>query len=101
MIHTFTKSNFDKEVLTSSEPVLVDFWASWCGPCRMLSPIVEAIAKDNPALKVGKVNVDEQPELAEKYRVFSIPTLIYFKNGQPAGTSVGVRSQRDIESMLK
>ncbi|MEG0778768.1 MAG: thioredoxin [Oscillospiraceae bacterium] len=95
------KENFEKEVLLSSQPVLVDFWASWCGPCRMLSPIVEQIADEHPEVKVGKINVDEQPELAEKFQVMGIPTLLLFKDGKKAATSVGARPKAEIEAMLK
>ena len=80
---TVTSENFESEVLNSEKPVLVDFWASWCGPCRMLSPIVDEIAEEVQTIKVGKVNVDEQQDLAGKFGVMSIPTLILFKNGQP------------------
>ena len=98
---TLTNDNFKNEVLNSSQPVLVDFWASWCGPCRMVSPIVDEIAEEsNGKFKVGKINVDEQPNLAAQFNVMSIPTLIVFKNGAPAQTSVGVRSKQDIRSML-
>ena len=79
---TVTSENFESEVLNSEKPVLVDFWASWCGPCRMLSPIVDEIAEEVQTIKIGKVNVDEQQDLAGKFGVMSIPTLILFKNGQ-------------------
>ena len=95
-----TKENFEKEVLQSEKPVLVDFWASWCGPCRMLSPIVEELAKENPHLKVAKVNVDEEAELAAAFRVMSIPTLAVFKNGELTARSAGVKPKRKILEML-
>ena len=100
-IVTITKENFEQEVLKSEKKVLIDFWASWCGPCRMLTPIVEEIAKDAPPdVVVGKVNVDEQPELAVKFGVMSIPTLLVFQNGQLIDTSVGVKSKQAILKML-
>jgi thioredoxin 1 len=93
--------NFINEVLNSDKPVLIDFWASWCGPCRMLSPIVEEIAEEySGKIKVGKINIDEQPQLAARYNVASIPTLILFKDGKPVNMSVGVKPKRVIESML-
>ncbi|MDY4592634.1 MAG: thioredoxin [Eubacteriales bacterium] len=100
-VTTITKDNFDKEVLQAGVPVLVDFWASWCGPCRMLSPIVDEIAEQYTGLKVGKVNVDEQEELAIKFGIMSIPTLIVFKDGNVVAQSVGVKSKEAILEMLK
>ncbi len=91
-----SEDNFESEVLKSELPVLVDFWAPWCGPCRMMGPIVDEIADENLELKVCKINVDEAPELAIKYDVESIPTLIYFKNGQVRATMIGLRTKQDI-----
>ena len=97
-----TDMNFDSEVLKSEQPVLVDFWASWCGPCRMLAPVIEEIAKEYEGkIKVGKVNVDEQPALAGKYGISSIPTVILFKGGQIASTAIGYRPKEDFVAMLK
>lgn len=95
-----TESNFEEEVLKSDKPVLVDFWAGWCGPCRMLAPVVSQIAEEG-AVKVGKVDVDDQPELAAKYGIASIPTLIVFDKGQVKATTVGVQSKAMIEEMFK
>ena len=96
-----TNETFEKEVMQAEGKVLVDFWASWCGPCRMLSPIVDEVAQEAPAgVKVCKVNVDEQPELAQRYNVMSIPTLIVLKNGQQVTSSVGVQPKNAILSML-
>lgn len=98
----FTGSNFQTEVLESDVPVLVDFWAPWCGPCRMVGPVVEEIAQDFAGkAKVGKINVDEEQDLAIRYGVMSIPTLIVFKNGKPAETAVGLRPKQAIADMLK
>jgi len=98
---TLTKENFDTEALQSDIPVLVDFWADWCGPCRMFSPIVDEFAEENAgAVKVGKVNVDEQPDLASRYGVMSIPTAILFKDGEAASTLVGVQSKSALEELI-
>ena len=100
MVTVITKDNFKAEVLQSDKPVLVDFWAAWCGPCKMLSPVVDQIAEENPDIKVGKINVDDEPELAGQFGVMSIPTLLVFKDGQIAGQSVGVRPKDFILGML-
>ena len=97
---TITKENFAQEVLQSEKPVLLDFWASWCGPCRMLSPIVDEVAEERGDVKVGKVNVDEQPELAGQFRIMSIPTLMVFRGGQAAAVKVGVTPKEELLKLL-
>ncbi len=97
---TITKENFGQEVMNSEKPVLLDFWAGWCGPCRMVSPVVDQIAEERSDIKVGKVNVDEQSELAGMYRVSSIPTLMVVRDGKVVNQMVGARPKAMIESML-
>lgn len=95
------KDNFDAEVLKSSQPVLVDFWASWCGPCRMLGPVISELAEElKGKAKVGKVNVDEEPELSNTYGVSSIPTVLLFKDGKVVKTSIGVKPKEQFISMI-
>ena len=94
------KNNFQNEVLNSEKPVLLDFWASWCGPCRMVSPIVDEIAAERGDIKVGKVNVDEEPELAAQFGVMSIPTLVVIKGGRVVNQMVGARPKSQILAML-
>lgn len=98
---TITKENFEDEVTKSEKNVLLDFWATWCGSCRMVSPIVDEIAEENPDIKVGKVNVDEQPELAGAFQIQSIPTLVSVRNGIIADVAVGARDKKSILAMVK
>ena len=95
-----TKNNFQSEVINSDKPVLLDFWAPWCGPCRMVVPIIDEIAAERSDIKVGKVNVDEEPELASQFGVMSIPTLVVMKNGKIINQAMGVRSKQAILAML-
>lgn len=96
-----TNENFEEEVLKSDIPVLVDFWATWCGPCKMVAPVVAEIAEENAGkIKVGKVNVDEQPELTSTFKISSIPTLMVFKGGKITAMEVGYRDKEDIEALI-
>ena len=101
MITPITKDHFENEIVKADKPVLVDFWASWCGPCRMLSPTIDEIAEEHPEIKVCKINIDDEAELAIRHGVMSVPTLMIFKNGEIAQTAVGVRPKDEILDLLK
>ena len=98
-IASLNQENFSEKIAASS-PVLVDFWAAWCGPCHMLSPVVEELSQEHPEVTFAKVNVDEAPELAQKYHISAIPTLLLFRDGEVADTSVGVKSKEELEAFL-
>ncbi|HIR69986.1 MAG TPA: thioredoxin [Candidatus Pullilachnospira gallistercoris] len=95
-----TEANFDSQVLQADKPVLVDFWATWCGPCQMQAPILEELAKERDDVIIAKVDVDQNPNLAQKYRVMSIPMLAVFKNGQPVVSAVGLQNKATLNEML-
>ena len=95
-----TKDNFQQEVVAASQTVLVDFWATWCGPCQMMGPILDELATKHPEIKVGKINVDEQPELATQFKIDAIPALIVFKGGKAAAQTVGLQPIEHIEQLL-
>lgn len=96
-----TKANFESEVLKSEKTVLLDFWATWCGPCRMIAPTVEAVAEEDPDILVGKVNVDEEPDLARAFSIMSIPTLVVIKDGKAVRQAVGVQTKEQILKLVK
>ena len=95
-----TKENFHKEVMLSEKPVLIDFWAPWCGPCRMVGPLVDEIAEERDDIKVGKINVDEEPELAAQFQIMSIPTLMVFKDGEVVSKTMGARPKAQINELI-
>ncbi|MCD2491366.1 thioredoxin [Lacrimispora sp. NSJ-141] len=99
-VKTITKQNFHREIMNSTKPVLLDFWAEWCGPCRMLSPTVDALAGERPDITIGKVNIDEQADLAKQFRIMSIPTLVVLKDGKVTAQKAGVQSKENIRAML-
>lgn len=100
-VHSIQTNQFQQEVLASDRPVLVDFWAPWCGPCLMMAPAVEEIAREHPEIKVRKVNVDEEPSLAQKFQITAIPALILFKDGKAVKSTVGMQPREKIEGMIR
>ena len=94
-------NNFEEKILKAQGTAVVDFWADWCGPCRMFSPIIEQFAAEHPEIAVGKVNVDENPDLGDRYRVMSIPTLLVFRNGEVTASSVGVKPKQALENLVR
>lgn len=96
-----SKDNYEKEVMQSEKPVIIDFWASWCGPCKMMSPIIDEIAEENDELKVCKVNIDEEQELAKQFNIMSIPTIVVIQNGKVVEQSVGVTDKERVLKMIK
>lgn len=100
MITTVTKDNFDKEITEAKETVLVDFWAAWCMPCKMLSPIIDAVAEERKDVKICKINIDEEQELAIRFGIMSIPTVMVFKDGEVSGKSIGLVSKDEILALL-
>jgi thioredoxin 1 len=101
MAMNITKSNFDSEVMQADKPVLLDFWASWCGPCRMVGPVIEEIGREVAGVKVGKINIDEQRELAAQFGIMSIPTLVVLKNGKVVNKAVGAMPKHAILNMIR
>lgn len=99
-VKEFTDDNFDAEVLKSDMPVLVDFWAPWCGPCRQIAPMIDELASENPNVKIGKINIDENPGIAQKFGISSIPTLLVIKNGEVSESFVGVRPKSALQEAL-
>ena len=98
---TITNDNFKSEVLQSDKPVLLDFWASWCGPCRMFAPVLEQYAGKHPEIKIGKVNVDDEPELAMQHRIMSIPSLVLYRNGSMEKTATGAMPLAALENWMQ